>query len=120
MEFNKSYPMPKSWLDPKDKDYDSSEGLDEMLKKEESKSSDYSIVEEEEKRIDIIGQNGNDGLHYDEQYDLNKDGKIDEEEAKYMKAVEKLKSEKENKGLDSTWFLEKLSKIPKPPSKNNN
>jgi hypothetical protein len=37
-------------------------------KKDESK--DLPITEEEEikaeKRIDIIGQNGNDGLHYDE------------------------------------------------------
>lgn len=25
----------------------------------------YGVVEEDEKRMDIIGQNGNDGLHYD-------------------------------------------------------
>ena len=34
---------------------------------------------DDEKRMDIIGQNGNDGLHYDE-LDLNKDGVIDKNE----------------------------------------
>ena len=37
MEFNKSYPMPKSWLDPEDEEYDESEGLEEMLEKEKEK-----------------------------------------------------------------------------------
>ena len=68
--------------------------------------------------MDVIGQNGNEGLHYDE-YDLNKDGIIDEEESKYMEAVENLKKEKENKGFDSTWYFKKLKEIPKPTPKNN-
>ena len=34
MEFNKPYPMPKSWLDPTDEDYDGSEGIEEMLEKQ--------------------------------------------------------------------------------------
>ena len=38
-------------------------------------------TEEDERRMDIIGQNGNDGDHYDE-LDLNKDGKVDSEELK--------------------------------------
>ena len=40
--------------------------------------------EEDEKRMDIIGQNGNDGEHYSE-LDLNKDGKIDQSELKIAK-----------------------------------
>ena len=67
--------------------------------------------------MDIIGQNGNDGLHYDE-FDLNKDGIIDEEELKYKNTVENLKKEKEDGGWDSNWYFEKLSKIQKP-NKNN-
>ena len=38
-------------------------------------------TEEDERRMDIIGQNGNDGDHYDE-LDLNKDGKVDSEDLK--------------------------------------
>ena len=28
--------------------------------------------------MDVIGQNGNEGIHYDKDYDYNKDGIIDE------------------------------------------
>ena len=38
-----------------------------------------NISPDDEKRMDVIGQNGNDGLHYDE-LDLNKDGVIDKNE----------------------------------------
>ena len=41
-----------------------------------------------EKRMEIIGQNGNDGEHYSE-LDLNKDGKIDSNEL--LKAKQELK-----------------------------
>ena len=43
-------------------------------------------TEEDERRMDIIGQNGNDGEHYDtveeefKDFDINKDGKIDQSE----------------------------------------
>tara|TARA_R110000764_G_scaffold239693_1_gene339707 strand:+ start:239 stop:1402 length:1164 start_codon:yes stop_codon:yes gene_type:complete len=40
-----------------------------------------NISPDDEKRMDVIGQNGNDGLHYDE-LDLNKDGVIDKNERK--------------------------------------
>ena len=47
----------------------------------------YSLpLDKDEKRMDIIGQNGNDGLHYDElteeekKLDLNKDGIVDNNE----------------------------------------
>ena len=48
MEFNKSYPMPKSWLDPKDEDYDPEEGIEEMLSNQKRYSiygEDYTIQE---------------------------------------------------------------------------
>ncbi len=40
--------------------------------------------EEAERRMEIIGQNGNDGNHYDE-LDLNKDGKVDDSELQIAK-----------------------------------
>ena len=43
-------------------------------------------TEEDEKRMDIIGQNGNDGEHYDDlDYDLNKDGIIDDSDLNIAK-----------------------------------
>ena len=48
-----------------------------------------TITKEDEQRMNIIGQNGNDGLHYDE-FDLNKDGVIDENEK--LLAIKSLKS----------------------------
>ena len=60
MEFNKSYPMPKSWLDPEDEEYDPNEGIEEMLEKQKEVTD-----EESEARMNVIGQNGNDGLHYE-------------------------------------------------------
>jgi len=101
MEFNKEYPIPSEYLKQRVKENQ------EKLKKE----GEFG------ERMDIIGQNGNDGLHYDE-FDLNKDGIIDEEELKYKNTVENLKKEKEDGGWDSNWYFEKLSKI-KKPNKNN-
>jgi len=63
MEFGKSYPIP-------------SEDLKQRVKENQEKLKKEGEFGE---RMDIIGQNGNDGLHYDE-YDLNKDGVIDEKE----------------------------------------
>jgi len=103
MEFNKPYPIPKSWLDPKDKNYDESEGLDEMLEKQNKK--DLKITPEDEKRIDVIGQNGNDGLHYDE-LDLNKDGKIDENEIKItLESLKAKANEVKKSGNDSQYEI---------------
>jgi len=45
MEFNKTYPMPKSWLDPKDEEYDESEGIEEMLEKEKQKEEKIENLE---------------------------------------------------------------------------
>tara|TARA_R110002020_G_scaffold157283_2_gene339953 strand:- start:1301 stop:2650 length:1350 start_codon:yes stop_codon:yes gene_type:complete len=60
---------------------------------EENTSSDFDIVTDEqlkneEKRMDVIGQNGNDGLHYDK-LDENQDGIIDEKEL--LSAIKDLK-----------------------------
>ena len=52
----------------------------EVLKK----AKDDFDWEAAEKRMEIIGQNGNDGEHYSE-YDLNKDGVIDDDEKKILK-----------------------------------
>jgi len=53
MEFNKPYPMPKSWLDPEDEEYDESEGLEEMLEKqkevEEEKIENLEIYKDKDK-----------------------------------------------------------------------
>ena len=114
MEFNKPYPIPKSWLDPKDKEYDASEGLDEMLEKEKSALN-------EEKRMDVIGQNGNDGLHYDK-LDLNKDGKVDiNEKKKELEELKKKAEEEKSSGNDAQYeiYLKRIkslsSKLSKDP-----
>ena len=82
MEFNKSYPIPN---------FEEDEILEELYSRPD--------IDEGEARMNIIGQNGNDGEHYEEiakmdsaelpedlqwvnkkdleQYDLNKDGKLD-------------------------------------------
>ena len=59
-----------------------------------------------ERRMEIIGQNGNDGEHYSE-YDLNKDGIIDEEEKlEIEKEINKLEIQK-NQPF-SSWRLNKI------------
>ena len=73
MEFGKSYPIPSNDLKKRVKENQ------EKLKKE----GEFG------ERMDVIGQNGNDGLHYDE-LDLNKDGIVDEREIDI--AIKNLKS----------------------------
>jgi hypothetical protein len=76
MKFNKSYPI---------SDFKEDEGasLDDQ-----AKYTDWE--DEDEERMNIIGQNGNTGEHYDDEelkkYDLNKDGKLDELELLIKKA----------------------------------
>ena len=45
--------------------------------KVEEKKHKVIYTDEDEKRMDIIGQNGNDGEHYDNSFDINKDGVVD-------------------------------------------
>ena len=69
--YNKAYPKRKF----KDNLYG------EKIEVKEEKSlfpEDYD--EEDERRMNIIGQNGNDGEHYEKSFDFNKDGKIDVED----------------------------------------
>ena len=90
MEFNKPYPLPKTYgNDPGDEHVYNSPPLKTSLDFETVVNESQNILkDEDEERMNIIGQNGNDGLHYDE-LDLNKDGIIDENE--YKIAIEALK-----------------------------
>ena len=54
--------------------------------------------EEAEKRMEIIGQNGNDGEHYSE-LDLNQDGIVDQKEIET--AIDKIKRGRKNNKLIS-------------------
>ena len=75
--------------------------LDNLEKQKGMFPEDYD--EEDERRMNIIGQNGNDGEHYDK-LDINKDGivdKIDQEIAKRrLSEIEKLQ---QNKSLTQEW-----------------
>ncbi len=93
MEFDKSYPLPKM--------YEPSEVKVEVINqkpKSKKQSPDFELatsesqnrlIDKDEERINIIGQNGNDGLHYDK-LDLNKDGVVDDNER--LLVMQKLKS----------------------------
>ena len=86
----------------------------ENLYKEKVEIKDNSSIwpedytEEDEKRMDVIGQNGNDGEHYSE-LDLNKDGIIDNEETKLAK--KQIKSIKDKIGGNLTTSPEKLKEV---------
>ena len=90
---------------PKKRYRDNLYGEKVEVKEEPNVFDQYS--EEDEKRMDIIGQNGNDGEHYDE-LDLNEDGVIDENEIKIAKQkVEDLKKQLQP-GL-SLWKTNKIN-----------
>ena len=61
-----------------------------------------------EKRMEIIGQNGNSGEHYNE-FDLNQDGKVDEKEKKAL--VDKITNMKNKVGGNLRSYPEKLKEI---------
>ena len=71
MEFDKEYPIPSN--DLKQRVKENQEKLKVVVPMPPNRYFP------EEKRMDIIGQNGNDGLYYDE-FDLNKDGIVDKKE----------------------------------------
>ena len=75
--YNKAYPKKKF----KDNLYGEKIEVKEKLS---PFPEDYS--EEDEKRMNIIGQNGNDGEHYDDlnENDINKDGVVDEQDLKSL------------------------------------
>ena len=62
--------------------------------------------EEAERRMEIIGQNGNDGSHYSE-LDLNQDGIIDEDEIKSAKLKIKSLYSQLDSGI-SSWRKNKI------------
>ena len=61
-----------------------------------------------EKRMEIIGQNGNDGEHYSK-HDLNKDGVIDNNEKKYI--WQQIKNIKDKVGGNLQSHPEKLKEV---------
>ena len=76
-------------------------------------NADDQLPEEwDEERIDIIGQNGNDGVHYAEEgyseFDLNQDGILDEKELKTKE--EALLKRKDISGWRKNKILRKLKK----------
>ena len=77
--------------------------------------------EEREKRMNIIGQNGNDGLHYDEltdeekKFDLNKDGILDQFELDRAIKIKGLEQMKIDGTIDSQRFKDALAAIPNTP-----
>jgi len=84
--FNKAYPKKKyrdnlygeKIEDIEVKDSEEIKSQDEFLKNLDNLEK-IKKWEEAEKRMNIVGQNGNDGEHYSE-FDLNKDGVIDKNE----------------------------------------
>jgi len=78
-------------------------------------------LDKDEKRMDIIGQNGNDGLHYDElteeekKLDLNKDGILDQFELDRAAKIESLEQLKITGEKDSQWVENEIAKLPKKP-----
>jgi|TARA_R110001592_G_scaffold41594_5_gene135741 hypothetical protein len=67
MEFNKSYPITNEMFDE----------LEDYIPTPESEIDD---VEESEKRMNIIGQNGNDGLHYEDTRIITSEKDLNDEE----------------------------------------
>jgi hypothetical protein len=66
-----------------------------------------------ERRMEIIGQNGNDGEHYSE-FDLNKDGVIDDNEKKHLiKKIKKINNKMGGDLKSSPKNVEELIKLEK-------
>jgi len=66
-----------------------------------------------ERRMEIIGQNGNDGEHYSE-FDLNKDGIIDDNEKKHLiQKIEKINNKMGGDLKSSPKNVEELIKLEK-------
>ena len=97
--FDKSYPKKK---------YKENLYEEKVEIKDNSNIWPEDYTEEDEKRMDVIGQNGNDGEHYSE-LDLNKDGIIDNEETKLAK--KQIKSIKDKIGGNLTTSPEKLKEV---------
>ena len=121
--FDKAYPKKKykenlygefeeedPWNDLKDIDVKDAEEIktqDEFMKNLDKieKVRDWEAAE---KRMEIIGQNGNDGEHYSK-HDLNKDGVIDNNEKKYI--WQQIKNIKDKVGGNLQSHPEKLKEV---------
>ena len=114
------YPLPnkdltKAAMEFEVKDAEEMETQEEFLQNLD-KLEKVRDWEEAERRMEIIGQNGNDGEHYSE-LDLNKDGKIDQSELKIAK--DKLQSLKNilkgevNNSYKTNKILKEIKKLKK-------
>ena len=71
MKFNKSYPIPDEWKVPSKEMKERIEKSQEKLKQRVGLDELIDVFEAEQKekesesRMNVIGQNGNDGLHYE-------------------------------------------------------
>jgi len=86
-EFNRPYTIPKSMTHPKKSKKIGLDVLVDILEEEEKEETFNNIPEdvkdkedqlmlESEARMNIIGQNGNDGLHYDQEEMIKKNEEI--------------------------------------------
>ncbi len=119
--FEKAYPKKKY----KENLYGEKEEIGASLE-EQSKHTDWDVtlqdgLEEEEweaaeERMNVIGQNGNDGEHYSE-LDFNKDGKIDQSELKIAKDklqfLQKLIKEGVNNSYKKNKVIKEIKKLKK-------
>ena len=71
-------------------------------------------TDEDEKRMDIIGQNGNDGEHYDNlENDINKDGVVDNKDIEVAKQkISELKNSiTKNYSNQEKWALKEIQRL---------
>ena len=96
--YNKAYPKRKF----KDNLYGEKVEIKQKLP-DEARGFPPNYNEESERRMDIIGQNGNDGEHYDE-LDINKDGNVDSVDKEIARRrINEIKQLQQNKSLTQEW-----------------
>tara|TARA_R100000908_G_C3755264_1_gene149686 strand:+ start:1236 stop:2504 length:1269 start_codon:yes stop_codon:yes gene_type:complete len=113
-KFNEPYPMEEDkWVvETTEKNYPTTEDIIKFNREENRKKAlnepTNDVTEADEKRMDIIGQNGNDGLHYDET-----DIDIDEEplEEEHKEIIKREMSVKEK--IETKADEQKKRKAPK-------
>ena len=111
MKFNKSYPIPNEWKDePSEELKKRVKDNQEKLKRRTGLDEFIDVLEQEEEkkfesRMNVIGQNGNDGLHYEKetpkdlyaQTESFPQAETDEEEKKDIYQEKKPKIQKANR-----------------------
>ena len=118
--FDKAYPK-KKYKENLYGEFEEDDAWDEFIeeetfdaeKKPVNKDFDWEAAE---KRMEIIGQNGNDGEHYSE-LDLNKDGKTDQSELKIAKdklqSLENTIKDEVNNSYKTNKILKEIKKLKK-------